>query len=229
MENILKNYFEKIYLEQEAAKPATLRPVITISREYGCPSKSIAQMLSDTLNKKTENTGEPKWKFISKEIVEEAARKLDIKTVQMNYLISSGEKGIFEDFLTSFSPTYASSLKVKKILTDVIRSLADQGNIVIVGRGSVAILQHRPNTFHIRLNAPQEIRIRAICDSKNLKEAAAKKLLAETDKKRLELIELLLGHKFDPCIFDLAFNCSTFSKEEIMQSILRIMEIRKMI
>ena len=229
MENILKLYFEKRYLEQESMKPAEPGPVVTISREYGCPSKPIAQMLTDSLNRRIQNPSESRWKFINKEIVEEAARKMDIKTVEMNYLLSSGEKGLFEDFLTSFSPVYASNIKIKKVLTDVIRHLALQGRMVFVGRGSVAILRHRENTLHIRLNAPAEVRIEAVAASRNLKTAEAARLLKEMDKKRIELIEFLLGGKFDPCIFDMAFNCHTFTKEEITQAILRIMEIRKMI
>jgi cytidylate kinase len=210
-------------------KPTASGPVVTISREYGCPSKLIAQLLTDSLNKRIAKPSEPRWRFINKEIVEEAARKLDIRTIEMNYLISSGEKGIFEDFLTSFSPGYASTLKIKKVLTDVIRTLAHQGRMVFVGRGSVAILRGRENTLHVRLNAPPAMRIEAVAKSRNLKTAEAAKLLKEMDKKRIELIELLLGSKFDPCIFDLAFNCHTFSKEEIAQSILRVMETRKMI
>ena len=229
MENILKIYFEKQYLEQELPKSSVPGPVVTISREFGCPSKPIAQMLTDVLNKRLVKPSAPKWKFISKEVVEEAARKLDIKTVEMNYLISLGDKGIIEDLLTSFSPNYVSSRKIKKILTDVLTVVASQGYAVFVGRGSVAILQKRPNALHIRLNAPQEVRIHAVCNSRNLKTAEATKLIHEMDKKRIELVELLLGRKFDPCIFDMAFNCSTFSKEEIVQSVLKIMEVRKMI
>jgi cytidylate kinase len=229
MENILKIYFEKQYLEQELPKPNAPGPVITISREFGCPSKAIAQMLTDALNKRLVKTSVPKWKFINKEVVEEAARKLDIKTVEMNYLISLGEKGIIEDLLTSFSPNYVSSRKIKKILTDVLNAIASQGQAIFVGRGSVAILQKRPNVLHIRLNAPQEVRIHSICNSRNLKAAEAVKLVDEMDKKRTRLIEFLLGHKFDPCIFDLTFNCHSFSKEDIVESIIKIMEIRKMI
>ena len=229
MENILKIYFEKQYLEKESAKPPIHSPVVTISREFGCPSKLIAQMLTGTLNKRMTKTSVPKWKFVSKEIVEEAARKLDIKTVEMNYLISLGEKGIIEDLLASFSPNYVSSRKIKKILTDVLNAIASQGHTIFVGRGSVAILHGRPGTLHIRLNAPRKVRLKHICDSRNLSLQDAGKLINEMDKKRLELIELLLGRKFDPCIFDMAFNCSTFSKEEIVQSIIKVMEVRKMI
>ena len=229
MENILKIYFEKQYQEQELIKPTIPGPVVTISREFGCPSKPFAQMLTDALNKKLIRPSSPKWRYISKEVVEESARKLDIKTVEMNYLISLGEKGIVEDLLTSFSPNYVSSRKIKKILTNVLNAIASQGHTIFVGRGSVAILQGRPNTLHIRLNASREVRMNAICKSRNLKAAEAAKLIDEIDRKRVELIELLLGHKFDPCIFDIAYNCSTFSMEDTVKSVIKTMEIRKMI
>jgi cytidylate kinase len=229
MENILKIYFEKQYLEQEFSKSFGPGPIVTISREYGCPSKPIGQMLTDALNKRMIKPAVPKWKFISKEVVEESARKLDITSVEMNYLISSGEKGIVEDLLTSFSPLYVSNRKIRKILHDVIKTLALQGHMVFVGRGSVAILQGYPNTLHLRLQAPLKWRVRKICVSRGISEADALKLTNETDKKRTALIELLLGHKFEPHLFDVVFNCNTFSKEEIVDSILRIMEVRKMI
>jgi len=229
MENIMKLYFEKRYLEQESMKPCGPGPIVTISREFGCPSKAIAQLLTETLNKRSVQPADSKWKYISKEVVEEAARKLDIKTIEMNYLISSGEKGLVEDLLTSFSPNYVSSRKIKKILNDVIQTLALQGHLVIVGRGSVAILQGCPHVLHVRLQAPLEWRVREIITSRGLNEAEALKITNETDQKRTALIELLLGRKFDQNLFDVIFNCNTFSKEEIVNSILRIMEVRKLI
>jgi cytidylate kinase len=229
MENILKIYFEKQYLEQESMKPFGPAPIVTISREFGCPSKVVAQMLTEALNKRIIKPATPRWKYINKEVVEEAARKLDIKTVEMNYLISSGEKGLVEDLLTSFSPNYVSNRKIIKILNDVIRTLASQGHMVFVGRGSVAILQGYPHALHIRLQAPVSWRVREISVSRGIKEAEALKLINETDIKRMALIEMLLGRKFDQNLFDIVFNCNTFSKEDIVQSILRIMEVWKMI
>lgn len=48
-------------------------------------------------------------------------------------------------------------------------------------------------------------------------------------KKRTTLIELMLKDKFHPSLFDLSFNCSTLSKEEIMGTIISMMEAKKMI
>jgi len=52
-----------------------------------------------------------------------------------------------------------SNRKIKKILTDVILTLALQGCLVFVGRGSVAILQGCPHVLHIRIQAPLEWRV----------------------------------------------------------------------
>jgi cytidylate kinase len=229
METILKTYFQQKYLNQESLKPAGPKPIVTISREFGCPSKSIALLLTDHLNRLSHEPAEQKWKFINKEVVEEAAHKLDINSVDMNYLISSGQKGLIEDFLTSFSPVYASNRKIVKTLNDVIRTIADRGHIVFVGRGSVAILQGYQNTLHIRLQAPLEWRVRNIAESRGCNEVDALKLTKEIDRKRTALIELLYGKKLEHHLFDVIFSCPNFTKEEIVQSILKIMEVRKMI
>jgi cytidylate kinase len=101
--------------------------------------------------------------------------------------------------------------------------------MVLVGRGSVAILQGCPNSLHIRLQAPLEWRVQGICNSRGINETDALKLSNETDQKRKAIIELLLGRKFDQNLFDVVFNCKTFPKEEIVNSIMRIMEVRKLI
>jgi len=229
MENIFKTYFEQQFREQQSRLPFTPRPVVTISREFGCPSKLIAVMLTDALNKKNKEKKSPFWQFINKEVVEEAARKLDIKTMDMNSALSYAEKGLMKDILQSFTPRYVNSFKLKKTLDDVIKSIAQQGNIVIVGRGSVVILRDRPCTLHIRLMAPLDWRVKGISGSKGITEAEALKMATDMDKKRTALIELLLDRKADHNLFDIVYNCSTLSKEEVVHSIINIMEARKMI
>jgi hypothetical protein len=51
----------------------------------------------------------------------------------------------------------------------------------------------------------------------------------ETDAKRTRLIENLLGRKADPYLFDVSYNCMLLNKEEIVQSVLRLMEMKKMV
>jgi len=229
MENLLLKYMGEGLNREPTKASLAIKPIVTISREYGCPSKPIAMMLTDAINKKYgEGTGK-KWKFINKEVLESAAKELQINPADVKYLISAGEKGLLEDFLVSFSAAYVSNLKVKHTLIKVVSTIAQAGYVVLVGRGSAAILQGKPGSLHVRLQAPVEWRIKAVCELRNVDAVEAKKMIETTDKKRSALYELILGRKMDPYIFDVAFNCSTLSKQQIVHGILGIMETREML
>lgn len=229
MENLLREYLEQKFHERDVEIPSGPGPVVTLSREFGCPSKPIGQLLVEALNKRHGSGKNTKWRFINKEVVEESARELDLKPTEMNYMLSSGEKGILEDMLISFSANYVSNIKIKKTITRVIQNFADQGNMVLVGRGSAAILQDRKNTLNIRLFAPLSWRITEIMKLKNVDERTALKMAKEMDAKRTALIEMLLSHQIEPGLFDVHFNCGKISKEEIVHGIIGLMEARKMI
>lgn len=229
MENLLREYLEKAFTERTLPHNDPNGPVVTISREFGCPSKLVAQKLTESLNK-VPGSGIPyPWQYINKEIVETMATELDLKTVEVNYLLSSGKKGVLEDIMASFSPLYISDHRIRKTITKVVREIAFRGHVVIVGRGSVAVLHHRPNTLHIRLQAPLEWRIPEICKLRDVGESEAVKLAREMDKKRTMLIELLYGEAYDSYLFDISLNCQTLSQAEIVQTIMGSMRSRQMI
>jgi hypothetical protein len=229
MENLLREYMDRAFSERGMEKPSGPGPVVTISREYGCPSKLIAQLLTHQLNRHAGSSKPGKWRFINKEVVEATARRLEMNPTEVNYLLSSGGKGLVKDVLASFSPTYVSSHRMRKTLTSVVRSIAEQGYVVIVGRGGVGILQNAPRTIHIRLQAPREWRIGEISKSQNLSKPELSRMVDDMDQKRKALIEMMTGGKFHPCLFDLSFNCQCLTKEEIVHTILGLMEFKKMI
>ena len=228
MENLLLKYMGK-GLAEEIPKSTQMKPLVTISREFGCPSKLIAQMLVDAVNKKGEATNARKWKFINKEVLESAAKELQLNPADVKYLLSVGEKGLLEDVLVSFSSMYVSNIKIKRTLIKVVTTIAQAGYVVLVGRGSAAILQNRPYTLHIRLQAPVEWRIPEICKLKNITADQAVKMIENIDHKRSALYKMILGSKLDPHIFDVVFNCATIPKDQIIQGILGMMDAREMI
>ena len=228
MENLLLKYMGK-GLSEEILPAAGIKPLLTISREFGCPSKIIAQMIVDALNKKGEITHARKWKFINKEVLESAAKELQLNPFDVKYLLSAGGKSLLEDVLVSFSSRYASNIKIKRTLIHVVNTIAHSGYVVLVGRGSAAILHGHAGTLHIRLQAPADWRIQEICKLKNVTEPEAVRMMSETDRKRKALYEMILGRKFDPDLFDLILNCSTLSKQHIVGTIISLMESREMI
>lgn len=229
MDDLLLEYLKHTYSDTgfKHSEPCGQGPVITLSREFGCPSKLIAQMLTEVLNKRSAKT--PRWRTISKEVVEESARRLDRNTNDVQYLMSSGNKGIIEDILSSFSLTYVSSVRLRKTITTVVRMFAQQGHIVLVGRGSVGILHGCPNTLHVRLMAPISWRVEEISTRNRITQLEATKMATEMDQKRASLIELMTGAKPDATLFDVIYNCSTLSNEEIVAAMVSMLVERKLI
>jgi cytidylate kinase len=228
MENLLREYMDRAFAERGINLSTDIRPVVTLSREFGCPSKLIARLLINELNKRYPGIRR-KWRFISKEIVETTAKHLELNPTEVNYLLSSGGKGLVEDVLASFTPTYVSSHRMRKTITAVVRSIAEQGYVVIVGRGGAGILRHSAATLHVRLQAPRDWRIAAVCKSHGLQPREAARLVDETDSKRIALIELVTGEKFNPCLFDVTFNCQKLTNEEIIRSVSGLLEIKHLI
>ncbi len=229
MENLLREYLERAFADRGIEQQKGPGPVVTISRESGCPSKLVAQLLTSELNRFNGIDTPGKWRFINKEVVEAIAKRLELNPAEVNYLLSAGTKGLIEDVMASFSQSYVSSHRIRKTISSVVRSIAEQGYVVIVGRGGAGILQHAPATVHIRLQAPREWRIGETCTSGNLSRPEASKLVDEMDKKRIALIELMTGGKFHPTLFDICLNCQTLSIEEIVHTIIGLMESKKLI
>jgi cytidylate kinase len=229
MENLLREYLEKPLLESAETSSAIKKPVVTISREFGCPSKRIAQELTETLNRLHNDVKGPRWRFISKEIVERAAKELDMKPTDIQFMLSSGEKGLLQDVLASFSNAYISNHRIKTTIRKIMLDIADAGNAVIVGRGGVGVLNDHPLSLHVRLQAPVEWRIQEICKLREVSVDEALKLAVETDKKRKSLIELVSGKPFDLNMFHVILNCSTLTRDEIIHTIINLMIRKNMI
>ena len=228
MEDLLREYMERAFAERGYVKEAGPGPVVTISREFGCPSKLVAHGLILELDKRSGNEKPGTWRFISKEVVEATAHRLEMNPEEVKYLFSSPDKGLIEDVLASFSPTYISNVRMRKTITAVMRSIAGQGRVIIVGRGGAGVLKDWPNSLHIRLQAPREWRIKQICISNSIGTTESSRLVDEMDKKRIAFLELMSGGKFHPNLFDLNFNCSSLSLSEIVGTIIGLMEIKKM-
>ena len=229
MENLLLKYMEKGFLERELLSEQAVRPFITLSREFGCPSKLIAQQLADALNHRPRHKNTPLWRFVNKEVVIEAARELELEPDKIKYLFDAEIRGTLDDILASFSSNYRSSTRVRRITREVIGSIARKGHVILVGRGGVAITQGYPSSLHVRLQAPLDWRIREVSRRRGISEAEALHLAVETDRKRKELIEIFQGKKFENTLFDLIFNCKSLSTQEIIEGIIHMMEKKKMI
>jgi cytidylate kinase len=230
MKGDLVTYLTHQYYKNEQTKSEP-GPVITISREYGCPAKTVAARLVELFNLKlASRNSKDKWKWISKEILSEAAHELSMSPEEISYVFDYEQKGILDDILSSHARKYyKSDRKIRQTIANVIRSSAIQGNVIIVGRGGVVIAKDIPRSLHINLEAPLDWRAVRTATKYSLSLEQAKKCAIETDIKRKEFRESFAGKETDYTRFDLTINCMTLSIDEISQIIMKVAEIRKLI
>jgi cytidylate kinase len=227
--DLLKYVSDRI--QEEGGRGKESGPVITISREYGCPAKIIAGRLAEELSRKLFVKGkDAKWKFVTKEIMAESAKALEIEPEKIKYVFDYQQKGLVDDIISaSFSKYYKSEKKILNTVAKVIRNMAADGNVIIVGRGGVAITHDIARSLHIMLEAPLEWRTVRIAENFKISEEEARKAAIDVDKKRKEFREYFQGKESDYTRFDLTINCMSFSIEEIVHIILKVAEIRKFV
>ncbi len=226
----LSKYKEEWYKE-DPVKNIFPGPVVTISRELGCPAKAIACHLSEELNAvKSARAKDHEWRWISKEILSESARELNVDCDQIEHIFQYKSRNVLEDLLLAQSKDYyKSDLKIRTTIAKVIRSFANKGNAVIVGRGGVAITRDIPKSIHVMLEAPLEWRAVRTASKHNMTVEQARNYAQSIDKKRSQFRDYFQGKGNDYTRFDMKLNCMTLTTEEIVKIIIGAMKARELI
>ena len=203
-------------------------PVITISREVGCSGLELAHAIKDRL---AHSMHQDHWKVLSKEIFQICAHELDIEPEKVAKIFKHIDRNAFDDILYSFrEKSSISEKKVRNTVIDVIRSLAEDGHCIIVGRAGNVITSDIKNSLHIRLVAPPEFRIKSIMEKNKLTHEQAVRFISEEEKDRLAYRSALKDKQSEHAeIFDITFNRAEFSTESIVDFVLFIMDKRGML
>lgn len=226
----LSKYLENWYKE-DPAKDIFPGPVLTISREVGCPAKIIAAGLTEKLNKqKKVHAKQHNWRWIDKEIMMESAKELQVDSSQIQHVFDYKSRGVLEDLLLAQSKDYyKSDMKIRTTIAKVIRRFANEGNAIIVGRGGVAITRDIPLSLHICLEAPLEWRALRVAEKHNWSIDKARSYAQSVDKKRTGFRDYFQGKGNDYTRFDLKLNCMTLETEDVIDIIAGSMNTRSMI
>lgn len=219
MSNRLIAEYEKDRIQIPKSEPG---PVITISRDTGCSASVITKLLYDQIQLRYYNNKENpgQWKLIDKEVIHIAAQTLQVNPYELNYVFKGIEKNALTEVLESLSSKYYhSDRKVKRIIFNIIRGMAERGHIIFLGRGAAAITRNMQNSLHIRFVAPLDWRIKQVASRFNMTAEKAATFVQESDERRTKLIECF-GEKNDTSLFDAIYNTSRLTHEEIVDQIL---------
>ena len=148
---------------------------ISVGCEYGSGGPAIGKKIADDLgieyydrdliDQIIERTG------VSKRLLDMADAGVDVKGVSMDAKAAGG-------------PTKYANLtdRVVYIQTQVVKKLAERSSCVIIGRCADYILRDRTDCLNVFIYAPDDERIKTICDVKGCTEEEARRLMDMNDK-----------------------------------------------
>jgi cytidylate kinase len=220
------DYFDTRYRAEMLGRPIDQTgPVITISRLTGCDGREVAAALVAQLNLKY-NTN--KWRWIDKDIIYHAAHELKTDTNRIETFYQGQTLSDMSEMIMAFSGSFVTDSSVKKAIKEVVLSIAREGNVVIIGRGGVAITRDMTNALHIRLVAPLYWRVENVMKKKGMIIEKAEEYVVETDEKRHKMILDFLDRKPQNIdfLFDSTLNRSSFTIDQLSLLILNMFEAK---
>jgi cytidylate kinase len=230
MSDSFVKYFQERF-KIEAKKTNMPGPVVTISREFGCDAKTLAALLASKLNELYLPIGAIQtWAVVGKDILLETARQLQTDSKKIEYVFSFEQRNLVDDFLLSLSSkNHLSDWFVKEAIKKVIREFAETGYSIIIGRAGAQIARDIDKSLHIRLIAPFEHRKQLVMKKYDLLEKDAEKKTKEMDHNREKLISMFVKETNCHDCYDVYYNIRFLSQEQICNSIISLMQLKKLI
>ena len=124
-----------------------------------------------------------------RELLEQEAVRLGVPEAEMEK-IDERPAGIFQRFRPgSIYQRYFEAL------AQIMRELAERGDVILVGRGGNCFLRDDPRAFHVRLVAPMPVRVRRVMEYRWVRESVAKKLDCRERRPTPQLLRKLLRRR----------------------------------
>ncbi|MCD6290689.1 MAG: cytidylate kinase-like family protein [Anaerolineae bacterium] len=162
---------------------------ITISRQLGSLGNQVAQAAAQRLG----------YRVIWREVINQAARRAGAPEVA---LATTDDLG-----LLGLRPSPKARRAYHKAVRQVMEELADQGNVVIVGRAGQVILQDHPNALHVKIIAPAAVRAERVAQTQGIPLTAARAQVDASDRTRRNYLRRYYHARWDdPELYDLIIN-----------------------
>lgn len=202
-------------------------PFITISRQYGCHGFSLGLLLLDLLNDLVESG--PGWKIYHKEILANLASETNLAAEILDER-RRAKPSLITDFLRSLSrDKIPSGYEIRNRITEIIRGLAVDGRSIIIGQGGSGATSDLPNGLSIRLEAPEDWRVKQVAFREGLSDTEARLRVKAKEQEREHLRKLYDARFPRKPAFHLTFDASMFTLAQIAQQIVQAMKLKKMV
>lgn len=210
IQTLVKNV---LYSQQQNLQKDSVKPTITLSRDYGAQGDEIAKMLSEKLA----------VPIYDKQILEAIAKQAHVDMDLMADLDEKVRQHKTDWVVSLITGQNASLVNYRHHLVNVALGIVYSGGIII-GRGAHVILAEH-DAFRLRLVGTVDRCAQRIANAKKISLEQAKKEVQTVNHERGEFLwETFKQRLNDPTLFDLIINTDEFLDNEfIVQMVMNAM------
>ena len=190
--------------------------VVTVSRQLGAEGTRVAERVAETLS----------FRLADRDLAAAVAARAGVRPEDAAAL-EERTPGFLERFLhasaaeqpdafvpPSGAPGDSGEARLERATRALVRELAAEGRVVIVGRGAFAILGAAPGALHVRVVAPLEQRAARLAERLGTDAKTAAGLVARSDAERAGYFDAVHGLDLnDPTHFELVLNTARLGVE----------------
>ena len=192
--------------------------VITISRQFGAGGKTLGKMVADKLG----------YTFADDDIIMMVAEAANVSPHwvesiereaggKMQRIISSMVSKRLVDRILKDERGYIDEKLYLDYLVVIIAQVAEEGDVVILGRGSQYILRDHPDAYHILLIDEFENRVKFMMEHYDLQRNKALQIVRNEDSRRMNLYRKLGKTDYDQApLYDLVLNMSRMNLQKAL-------------
>jgi len=220
----LSKHMEEDLTGVEEEDTGNAGPFVTISRQFGCHGFSTGLLLLDLLNDGADP--DESWKIYHREILTRLATETDMAEAILDRQRRAKPRLITGFFKSLGKGRIPSGMQVRNQITTIIRGLAIEGRAIIIGQGGSGATMDLPNGLSVRLEAPEDWRVKQVAFRDGLTETQSRMRIRAKERER-EYLRKLYQAKFRRTpAFNLLFDCSEFSLAQIAQQIVYALKLK---
>ena len=197
-----------------------MKKIITISRQFGSGGHSIAQAVAERLG----------IAFYDNNLITEVAKQsgLSEEFIRENEEYASHSSSFLYQLAMSTAGTYGYPSVYQKLYeaqTEVIRSIADKGSCIIVGRCADYILKDREDCLHVFIHADNEHRAKHILEKYGPTDKTTAQRIKDKDNRRRNYYRFHTDRDWGVAAnYQLTLDSGALGEETCVEIILKAME-----
>lgn len=196
-----------------APRHATPRLAITISRQSGSGAHAVGEKLAQYLQACVPHETLP-WMLFDRNLVERVLEDHHLPQRLAPFMTEDRVTGI-TDMIEELFGLHPPFYTLVDITTETILHLAEQGNVILIGRGANVVTRNLSHVFHVRLVGSLEKRVAHMQELRGLGAKEAREIVRAEDLGRRRYLKKYFKQDFDdPLLYNLVINTDHTSYDD---------------